>query len=392
VIVCESSTTSWIVERAQQLGFAMCGVVRAEAFPELSRTQEWLARGFAGEMKYLYDSRRGDARSAMPGLQSVIVCALTYNTGLPRTAQAFAEMSAPSQDAPRGWISRYAWGDEYHEVMRNKLEALQDALRIHIAEPFEARIYADTGPINERVLAKHAGLGWLGKNTLLLNEKAGSFFFLGVILLSLDLQPSLSAADAPPPDRCGSCRKCLDACPTDALVEPYLMDARKCISYLTIELRGPIPHDLREAMGPHIFGCDICQDVCPWNRTAPVTMATAFQPRNFHSQSGAPGPSAYLPSLEWLAGLSDVEFREIFRNSPVKRTKWKGLIRNVCMALGNSSPQGVARQRVISLLSRLAGSEESLISESAQWAISRIEEVSAGQYASASRDATGQAL
>jgi epoxyqueuosine reductase len=392
VIVPEPSTTSWIVERAEQLGFAMCGVVRAEAFPELSRTQEWLARGFAGEMKYLHDSRRGDPRSAMPGVRSVIVCALTYNSGLPRTALAFEEISATSQDAPQGWISRYAWGDDYHEVMRDKLEALREALRNHISGPFECRTYTDAGPINERVLAKHAGLGWLGKNTLLLNEKAGSFFFLGVILTSLDLQPSLSAADTPPPDRCGTCRKCLDACPTDALVEPYLMDARKCISYLTIELRGPIPHDLREAMGPHIFGCDICQDVCPWNRGAPVTMANAFQPRNFDLGSEAPGPSTYLPSLEWLAGLSEVRFREIFRNSPVKRTKWNGLIRNVCTALGNSSPQGMARQRVISLLSRLADSEESLISESAQWAVSRIEEVSGVRRPSASRDAHGQAL
>jgi len=157
----------------------MCGVVRAEAFPELSRTQEWLARGFAGEMEYLHDSRRGDPRGAMPGTQSVIVCALTYNTGLPRTAQAFEEITATLQDGPRGWISRYAWGDEYHEVMRDKLEALQEALRNHISEPFEARTYADTGPINERVLAKHAGLGWLGKNTLLLNERTGSFFFSG---------------------------------------------------------------------------------------------------------------------------------------------------------------------------------------------------------------------
>ena len=388
----ESSTTSWIVEQAQQLGFAMCGVVRAEAFPELSRTQEWLARGFAGEMTYLHDSRRGDLRSVMPQIQSVIVCALTYNTGLPRTTQAFQEISATSQDAVRGWISRYAWGDDYHDVLRSKLETLCDALRNHISTPFEARVYADTGPINERVLAKHAGLGWLGKNTLLLNEKIGSFFFLGMILTTLDLQPSLASAETSPPDRCGTCRKCLDACPTEALTEPYLMDARKCISYLTIELRGPIPHDFRDAISQHIFGCDICQDVCPWNRSAPITVANAFQPRSFDPQPHETGHSTYLPSLEWLAGLNEAEFREAFRDSPVKRTKWKGLIRNVCIALGNSRPQDLARHRVISLLSRLAGSEESHISESARWAISRIGEVSAGESVSAARDATGQAL
>ena len=181
-----------------------------------------------------------------------------------------------------GWISRYAWGDDYHEVLRAKLEDLLEGLREQqCAEPFEARVYADTGPLNERVLAKHAGLGWLGKNTLLLNERIGSFFFLGVILTTLDLQPSLGTADVPPADRCGSCRKCIEACPTGALVDAYVMDARRCISYLTIELRAAIPEELREPMGQHVFGCDICQDVCPWNRNAPVTQAMEFQPRSY---------------------------------------------------------------------------------------------------------------
>src|SRR6202047_2952797 len=284
-----ASATNWISERATQLGFAMAAVARAEKFPELANQQEWLARGYAGEMKYLSDARRSDPEAALPGVRSVIVCALSYNTEHARTAQALADLSdATDTTGPRGWISRYAWGDDYHEILREKLELMLDALRVQYPQPFEARIYADTGPINERVLARHARLGWLGKNTLLLNERIGSFFFLGVILPTLDLPPSLGITDLPPADRCGSCRKCIDACPTEALVEPYVMDARKCISYLTIELRGAIPEQFREPIGHHIFGCDICQDVCPWNRNAPVTRAKEFEPRSFaHATSHA---------------------------------------------------------------------------------------------------------
>jgi epoxyqueuosine reductase len=390
------SATTWISERATQLGFAMAGVVRAEKFPELANQQEWLARGYAGEMKYLSDARRSDPEAALPGIQSVIVCALTYNTEHARTAQAWADLRDRSEGTePRGWISRYAWGDDYHGVLREKLQMMLDALRGRYPQPFEARIYADTGPINERVLAKHAGLGWLGKNTLLLNERIGSFFFLGVILTTLDLQPTLGISDlpqeVPPADRCGTCRKCIDACPTDALVEPYLMDARKCVSYLTIELRGAIPEQLREPMGQHIFGCDICQDVCPWNSHAPVTDAKEFQPRSFahattsaeeelnlretNEISSASREALFLPRLEWLASLNQNDFSEMFRGSPIKRTKWQGLIRNVCIALGNSKLQDdlAASKRISSVLTRLAASTDPVISESAQWTISRIQ-------------------
>jgi epoxyqueuosine reductase len=387
----DASATTWVCERASQLGFAMAGVVRAEKFPELARQQEWFARGYAGEMNYLSDPRRSDPQAALPGIQSAIVCALTYNTEHARTEQAFATLNRASQAGdPRGWVSRYAWGDDYHDVLREKLQMLLDALRAQHPQPFEARIYADTGPINERVLAKHAGLGWLGKNTLLLNERIGSFFFLGVILTTLDL-PSTSTSDAPPPDRCGTCRKCIDACPTEALVDPYVMDARKCISYLTIELRGAIPEQLREPMGQHIFGCDICQEVCPWNRHAPVTDAKEFQPRSFahptpaaareetefslNGKDGASPETLFLPSLERLASLSQSEFSEMFRGSPIKRTKWRGLIRNVCVALGNSNFNGdlVAFKRISSVMARLAASSDPVISESAQWAVSRIQ-------------------
>ena len=369
-----------IVDQAKSLGFELCGVVRAERFPELDQTSEWLARGYAGEMKYLADPRRSDPRSVLPGIQSVIVCLLNYNTAQPPSA---APSVLGADGEPRGWISRYAWGDDYHEVLRDRLERLVEFLRERFAEPFETRAYVDTGPIQERVLAKYAGLGWLGKNTLLLNQMLGSFFFLGVILTTLDLEPTLGANELPPPDLCGSCRRCLDACPTQAFVEPYVMDARKCISYLTIELRGPIPEEYREAMGNHVFGCDICQDVCPWNRRAPIATIRQFQPKVFssleenHAGTSLPSQdeSLFLPRLEWLAGLNESDFRELFRGSPIKRTKWRGLVRNACIALGNS---GVRRgtgshARISALLERLAGSREQVIAESARWALSRIQ-------------------
>jgi epoxyqueuosine reductase len=398
--------TTWISERATELGFVMAGVVRAEKFPELLRQQEWLERGFAGEMKYLTDARRSDPQAALHGVQSVIVCALTYNTEHARTEQARADLDyATRTSGPRGWISRYAWGDDYHEVLREKLQMLLDGLRDQHPQPFEARIYADTGPINERVLAKHAGLGWLGKNTLLLNERIGSFFFLGVILTTLDLPSTLGIADVPLADRCGTCRKCIDACPTDALVEPYVMDARKCVSYLTIELRGAIPEQLREPMGQHIFGCDICQDVCPWNRHSPVTCAQEFQPRSFghattvaaaekefslHEKTDASPETLFLPRLESLASLSQSAFSEMFRGSPIKRTKWQGLIRNVCIALGNSkltSDLSVFK-RLSSVLTRLATSADPVIAESAQWAISRIQATEASPIVTLNREMT----
>ena len=364
-----ASDTAWIVERARSLGFDLCGIVRPEDFPELVRAREWLARGYAGEMKYLSDARRADAREVMRGVRSVIICALNYNSASPRSTEAI------SADASRerGWISRYAWGKDYHDVLQEKLQALQGALAERFAQPYDARFYVDTGPINERVFAKYAGLGWLGKNTLLLNAKLGSWIFLGVILTTLELSPSLAPSEQPPPDLCGSCTKCLDACPTGALVEPYLLDARQCISYLSIELRGSIPEHLREPMGRHVFGCDICQDVCPWNRRAPATDAEEFKARE--CPGAHENESLYLPRLEWLAALSDPQFRELFRGSAIKRAKWRGMVRNACIALGNSTPTpGTERhKRVASLLTKLAASPENVIAESAQWALSRIQ-------------------
>jgi len=361
----------------------------------LAQTQEWLARGYAGEMKYLADPRRREPAGVMPGIRSVIVCALNYNTELPKSTEV---PPGPRAQDPRGWISRYAWGADYHEVLHDKLRALAGTLRERFGEGFDTRVYADTGPVQERILAKYAGLGWLGKNTLLLNQRLGSWFFLGAILTTLDLAPSLEEGAGPSPDLCGSCRRCIDACPTGAFVEPYVMDARRCIAYLTIELRGFIAEEFREPIGRHVFGCDICQDVCPWNRRAPTTCEEEFRPRLFRpGNSGAPDEneehttddtaeqetrepeavveSLFFPRLEWLASMEEREFQQVFRESAVKRTKWRGMVRNACIALGNADlPRGTAiHERIAALLGRLSASQDEVIAESALWALSRIQ-------------------
>lgn len=371
--------TAWIVERAKSLGFDLCGVVCAEKFPELEHTPDWLGRGYAGEMKYLFDSRRADPRTVLSGVRSVIVCLLNYNTEHPVSTDS---LLPGHNDGPRGWVSRYAWGDDYHDVLTKRLNALVASLRARFPQPFKARTYVDTGPVQERVLAKYAGLGWLGKNTLLLNQTLGSFFFLGVILTTLDLHSTL-AGEMPPPDLCGSCRRCLEACPTQAFVEPYVMDARKCISYLTIELRAAIPEEYRESIGNHVFGCDICQDVCPWNRHVPVSPLSQFQPGVFPSlekNASETSPhsrddSLWHPRLERLLNLSETDFRALFHRSPIKRTKWRGLLRNACIAAGNSGirPGSASYSRILAALKRLAACGESIVAESARWALSRIQ-------------------
>ena len=362
---------AWVVERAKALGFELCGVARPENFPEFGKFREWLALGYHGEMKYLKDPRRIDPSLVLEDLRSVIVCALNYHTDHPYSTAA--AVTAGGQAEPRGWISRYAWGDDYHTVMWGKLNALVEALEERFPQPFSARAYADTGPVAERVFAKYAGLGWLAKNTLLLNKTYGSWLFLGVIFSSLDLPPSLGPAEGPPPDLCGSCRRCLDACPTEALVAPYMLDARRCISYLTIELRGPIPEEFRESMGWQVYGCDICQDVCPYNRKVPESPRIAFEPRGQGTQKSLMGPR-----VEYLATMDEKEFRERFRNSAVKRTKWAGLVRNASIALGNAAA-GIRpsdRSRFVGLLRTLARSEVGSIRDSAEWALRRIQPTS----------------
>jgi epoxyqueuosine reductase len=387
-----AADTAWIAERARALGFALCGVAPAKQFPELARAEEWFARGFAGEMKYLGDARRSDPRRVLAGAESVIICGVNYNSAEPRSTEfnaasgrgVHADMSPADDCETRGWISRYAWGDDYHDVVRSRLNALVAEMRGRFDESFEALAYADTGPLQERIFAKHAGIGWIGKNTLVLNQQMGSWFFLGAVLTTLDLTPSLGAAEAPPPDLCGSCTRCIEACPTDALIAPYEMDARRCISYLTIEHRGAIPEEFREAIGNHVYGCDICQDVCPWNRKAPTTALAEFQPREFEPGEHAPASgdrghaalgSLYRPSLTALAAIGDEDYRSAFRGSAIKRTKHRGIVRNACIALGNARfERGTAAHRkAVEVLQGLSASSDAIISVSAHWALSRIQ-------------------
>lgn len=345
-----------VVKRAaEQAGFDLAGISPADDSPELQSFPEWIAAGHAGEMKYLEsrneqgDLKRASLSRVAPWARSVVVCAINYNTDHP--------YSTEFQDSSRGWISRYAWSSEdYHESVLRRLKQVEATLRetvAHSEAQLITRSYVDTGPVVERVFAKYAGVGWIGKNTCIINQKKGSWLFLGVILASIDLAP-----DLPAPDRCGTCTRCIQACPTGAILAPYQLDSKRCISYLTIEKRGSIPEELRADMGRHVFGCDICQDVCPWNRKAPVTNATEFSPRD----------GLVNPALDWLAEISADEFRGAFCGSPIRRAKRSGLRRNAIIALGNSG-----RTEVLPLLQRLQSDEDEILADSARWAINRLQ-------------------
>ncbi len=340
---------------ASEVGFDLAGVAGVADTSEHRFFPHWIADGHAGEMKYLEarnengELKRASLANAAPWARSVVVCGLNYNTGEPYSTHAGT--------TAQGWISRYAWSQrDYHEVLLEKLRALEAGFLQLCAQQQRPTprtwCYVDTGPIIERIFAKYAGIGWIGKNTCILNEHLGSWLFLGVMLTSLELTP-----DLPPPDRCGSCTRCLDACPTDAFPAPYQLDASKCISYLTIEKRGAIPEALRPGVGRQVFGCDICQDVCPWNRESPVTNAPDFQPRD----------RLVNPDLEWLAGLTLEEFRQVFRGSPVKRSRFNGLRRNVAIALGNSG-----EERFMPILEELSREEDAAVAEHARWALRRL--------------------
>ena len=302
-------TAGGIRELAQACGFELAGVAAALPAADRARYHEWVAAGYAGEMRYLTDRRaavRDDPRNLLPSARSIVCVGKLYQTPWPQTTQFTGEEC--------GWISRYAWGDDYHDVLRRGLADLDRRLRaIHPA--METRICVDTAPLLERTYARLAGLGWIGRNTCLINQQQGSWFFLGELLVSLEIAP-----DVPPPDRCGTCTRCIDACPTDAIPPGGGLDATRCISYFTIELRGPIPQEHHAGIGHHIFGCDICQDVCPWNRRAPVTADPAFAPRHF------------APRLDEMAALTEEQFRAMFRGTPVTRAKYEGFLRNVRLA------------------------------------------------------------
>ena len=306
-----------VKRQASVLGFDLCGIAGAEAYPELGALKAWLARGYAGDMHYLHRSadRRADVREILPSARAVISLATVYNVDRP--------YSVDRRDAGQAAIARYAWGDDYHVVIGRRLDALVAWLREAAGEGFEGRAYVDTGPVQERVYAQYAGLGWIGKNTCLINPELGSWIFLSEIICNLDLEPDLPAID-----QCGTCTLCLAACPTGALVEPGELDATRCLSYLTIENKGSIPAHQRDEVGGHAYGCDICQDVCPWNgpSRAPSSPDPAWQPR----------PGLDLPRLVDLWRRSDDELRALLKGSAMKRAGVRRFRRNLAVAIGNA--------------------------------------------------------
>ncbi len=307
-------TSTDIKARARELGFDACGVAPAGDLPELEFFQEWIARGYSASMAYLdrsADRRAGVAR-VMPSARTVIVTATVYNTARPYSTEC--------ADPTRAQIARYAWGEDYHGVIGARLDALVAWMREIVPQPFEARAYVDTGPVQERVYARYAGIGWIGKNTCVISPELGSWVFLGEIICSLPLD-----TDAPAFDQCGDCMLCLEACPTQALVAPAVLDSNRCISYLTIEHRGDIPAALGTAIGSHVYGCDICQEVCPWNSRAPTSADPAWWPRPVWDQ----------PALVDLSRMPDDVLSTALRGSAMSRAKAAGVRRNVAVALEN---------------------------------------------------------
>jgi len=430
-------------QRALDAGFDLVAIAPATPGRDLEFARQWAERGFGGEMRYLANPKRLDPKLVLRSLRSVICVGLIYDTRLPYSIEVgsnqraggrkrdpgytapgvvasqpspsgrgWSDLVGPGEgEGPRGWISRYAWSRNYHEIMRGKLERLRASVE-ELTSGVETRVHVDTGPVVERAFARFSGLGWMGKNTCIINEEKGSWFFLGVILTNLDLEP-----DLPAPDRCGTCRACLDACPTGALVEPYMMDASRCISYLTIELKGSVPLELRTGVGQNIFGCDICQDVCPWNGKGRIEesevrsqenefqpMAVAMKLETGNSKLGGKQPSVlrtqppadghrssiqnpkseiqnapdtrnlapdtftlFAPPLDALAAMTEEDFRKTFAHSPIKRAKYRGWLRNLCVAMGNSGDA-----EFVPKLQELSQHSDPIIREHAEWALERL--------------------
>ena len=341
-----------LISFARQIGFDSCRIAACDMPTHASEFREWLRQGAHGEMNYMQrgEEKRCDPQKVLPGAKSIVVLALNYFQGEGnRRSPASAKLRRGRQTAATGTIARYAWGDDYHDVIEAKLDKIDQFLR---GFGGQQKCYVDTGPILERDHAAQAGIGWHGKNTMLIDEQLGTWFFLAEILTTLELP-----ADQPVEDRCGTCERCIKACPTGAITAPHRLDARRCISYLTIELKGSIPLELRPLIGDRIFGCDDCLDVCPWNRFAQVSHETAFSARE--STTGM--------SLREYLRLSDAEFRQLFKNSPIKRIKHRGFLRNVCVALGNAGDVSD-----LPALKRAAADPEPLIAEHAAWAIKQI--------------------
>ncbi len=335
-------------ERARALGFDLFGIAALAPPPQADRLQGWLAAGNAGELGYLArrSAERTDPRVLMPEGRAVVVVGKHYRTAEP--------LESMWRDPARGRISRYAWGLDYHEVLTPRLQALVGFVQGQLGRRVQARQYVDTGPVLERPMGAAAGLGFVGKNTMLIHPQHGSWFFLAEILVDVPLEPTVERARGD----CGTCQRCQQVCPTKAFAGPYVLDARRCISYLTIELKGPIPHELRPMMGNRIFGCDDCQEVCPWNiRFGASTDAETF----------APDPNRIAPLLLELIALDGRAFSERFRHSPVQRAKRRGLLRNVAVALGNWGDA-----RTIPALSTALADSEALVRGHAAWALGRI--------------------
>lgn len=352
-----SLTSSLVKQIALECGFDVAGITPAVAAADYLRYREWVAANMAGEMSYLTDHRgdiRADPRHLLPGAKTILSVGKRYDRHQP--------LPPETRNPSEGSISRYAWGADYHDTMRAALSRVVERMQEATAQPFEWRICIDTAPLLERSYARLAGLGWIGRNTCLINEQQGSWLFLGELLLSLEL-----ATDMPAPDRCGTCRRCIDACPTDALVPKpdgtWALDARLCISYLTIEKRGAIPPEQHAAIGTHVFGCDICQDVCPWNSKAGRTT----EKNNPPEKSDFDEKWFVSPNLAQLADITEDEFRRVFRRTPVSRAKYRGFLRNVAIAMGNSG-----NQNLLEPLNRLAAHPDPEVAAPAQAAARRL--------------------
>jgi epoxyqueuosine reductase len=357
-----------LVSFAREIGFDACRVANCAPPPHASEFRGWLRDGAAGEMNYMGrgEEKRCDPQKVLPGARSIVVLARSYwhgeetvaavgdrgsGSSTPATKPRTPQRGVPNLCAAIGRIARYEWGDDYHDVIAAKLEKLDCFLAQHGGVQ---KVYVDTGPVLERDHAAQAGIGWHGKSTMLIDPALGTWFFLAEVLTTLEL-----AADAPQHDRCGRCERCITACPTGAITSPHRLDARRCISYLTIEHKSSIPLELRPLIGDRIFGCDDCLDACPWNRFAQVSRESAFSARR----------STVGMALRDYLKLSEEEFRLLFRNSPIKRIKRKGFLRNVCVALGN-----VGDLTDLPALEKAAADPEPLIAEHAAWAIERLRE------------------
>jgi epoxyqueuosine reductase len=335
---------------ALSVGFDLAGIADAVPRAETEFLRDWLTRGFAGEMAYLARrvEERVDPRLVLDGARSIVAVGLIYD---PERTAADSRRAAA--------IARYAGGDDYHDVMLDRLRALEAGLAAMVDTPIASRAYVDTGPVQERVFAAYAGLGWIGKNTCLIHPRHGSYLFLGVLLTDLALEP-----DTREPDHCGTCTACLDACPTDAFAAPYVLDATRCISYATIEARGAIPESMRAKHGNWVFGCDVCQEVCPWNLRERRTLP----PDPIGSRERiAPRAHWVRPSIEWILELDEEAWRAATRNTAMRRTRYRGLIRNALVAAGNSRDGSLTK-----FIRPHLESADPLIAEHARWALAQL--------------------